>query len=135
MNKKEIEQLKKQLIKKDRLVWDELTSQEMDKAFSLAEDYKNFLDRAKTEREAAGEIISRAEKEGFVSIESALENRQDLVKPGQKIYSIFKNKCVALAVIGKNPIEDGMNLIASHIDSPRLDLKQNPVYEDSDLAL
>ena len=135
MNKKEVEKLKKQLFKKDRLVWDELSEKEIDRAFNLAEDYKDFLDRSKTEREAAQTIIARAEKNGFVSIESLLEQKQDLVKPGQKVYSVFKEKCVALAVIGKNPLEQGTNLIASHIDSPRLDLKQNPVYEDTDLAL
>ena len=135
MNKKEVEKLKKQLFKKDRLVWDELSEKEIDRAFKLAEDYKDFLDRSKTEREAAQTIIARAEKNGFVSIESLLEQKQDLVKPGQKVYSVFKEKCVALAVIGKNPLDQGTNLIASHIDSPRLDLKQNPVYEDTDLAL
>ena len=135
MNKKEVEKLKKQLFKKDRLVWDELSEKEIDRAFNLAEDYKDFLDRSKTEREAAQTIIARAEKNGFVSIESLLEQKQDLVKPGQKVYSVFKEKCVALAVIGKNPLDQGTNLIASHIDSPRLDLKQNPVYEDTDLAL
>jgi aspartyl aminopeptidase len=133
MNKKEIEKLKKQLSKKDRLVWDELSATDTIEAFSLAEDYKGFLDRSKTEREAAREIIARAEENGFVSMETAL--KAGSAKPHQKIYALTKERCVAMAVLGEDPIVDGINLIASHIDSPRLDLKQNPVYEDTDLAL
>lgn len=133
MNKKEIEQLKKKLFKRDRLAWDELATAETAKVFALAEEYKIFLDRSKTEREAVCQIIKRAEDKGFISMETAL--KKGSVSPHQKIYSIFKEKCVALAVLGKTPIQEGINLIASHIDSPRLDLKQNPVYEDTDLAL
>jgi aspartyl aminopeptidase len=133
MNKKEIEKLKKQLSKKDRLVWDELSATDTKEAFSLADDYKSFLDRSKTEREAAREIIARAEDNGFVSMETAL--KAGSAKPHQKIYALTKERCVAMAVLGEDPIVDGINLIASHIDSPRLDLKQNPVYEDTDLAL
>jgi aspartyl aminopeptidase len=133
MNKKEIEQLRKKLVKQDRLAWDVLASAETEQVFALAEEYKTFLDRSKTEREAAGQIIARAKDKGFISMDAAL--KQGSLVPHQKIYSIFKEKCVALAVLGKAPIQDGINLIASHIDSPRLDLKQNPVYEDTDLAL
>ena len=132
MNKKEIEQLKTKLVKQDRLAWDKLGSKETERVFALAEAYKAFLDSAKTEREAAAQIVARAEAKGFVTMKTALE--QGSTHP-QKVYATFREKCVALAVVGKAPIQDGMNLIASHIDSPRLDLKQNPVYEDTDLAL
>ncbi len=139
MNKKEIEKLEKQIIKKERLVFDELGSREKKTMFELTEDYKKFLDSAKTERQAAAEIIRMAEEHGFINIKERLEIKEGLEKPitskTGKYYSIFKNKTVALAVIGKEDMSSGINIIASHIDSPRLDLKQNPVYEDTDLAL
>ncbi len=132
MNKKEIEKLEKQIIKKEKLVFDELNSSEKKIMFKLTEDYKTFLDSAKTERKAAAEIIRMAEEHGFINIKEALEKP---IKPKKgKYYSIFRNKTVGLAVIGKEDMSTGINIIASHIDSPRLDLKQNPVYEDTDLA-
>ena len=132
MNKKEIEKLEKQIIKKEKLVFDELDSREKKTMFKLTEDYKKFLDSAKTERQAAAEIIRMAEEHGFINIKEGLEKP---INPKRGKYcSIFKNKTVALAVIGKEDMSGGINIIASHIDSPRLDLKQNPVYEDTDLA-
>jgi len=132
VNKKEIENLEKQIVKKKRLVFDELDNKEKKAAFKLAEAYKEFLNTAKTEREAVAEIIRRAKKKGFVNIKDALENPLKTKKG--KYYSLFKNKAVALAVTGDKKITQGINIIASHIDSPRLDLKQNPVYEDTDIA-
>src|SRR5699024_5238403 len=98
------------------------------------EDYKNFLDNSKTERKATQEIIRRAEAKGFISLDEILEKNIDL-KTGLKIYATNKDKGVVLLVLGKEEITEGLNIIGSHIDSPRLDLKQNPLYEDSDLAL
>jgi len=132
MNKKEIEKLQKEISKKERLCIDELSQKESDRAFDLAGDYKRFLDNAKTERAAANEIVRMAEAAGFVSVDRALED------PAQKTgryYTVFKNKAVALAVAGEEEITNGCSIIASHIDSPRLDLKQNPLYEDLDIAL
>ncbi len=138
MNKKEIEKLEKKILKKEKLVFDDLDSREKKAMFELTEDYKRFLDSAKTERQAAAEIIRMAEEHGFLNIKEILEIKEGLEKPIKpdkgKYYSIFKNKTVALAVIGKDDMSSGINIIASHIDSPRLDLKQNPVYEDTDLA-
>jgi len=133
MNKKELELLKKKVFKKDKLAWDELSTLDTEKAFDLAEEYKRFLDISKTEREAARQIVKLAEENGFISIDAALKSGS--VKPHGKIYALGRDKCVAMAVLGKDPLSGGVNLIASHIDSPRLDLKQNPVYEDTDLAL
>ncbi len=133
MNTKDIEKLQKQIFKKDKLVFDELGKEEKNSIFKFAEDYKDFLNNAKTERQAVKEIIKRVEKNGFMDIKEALKN--PLKHKTQKYYSVFKEKTVALAVIGKQDIEKGTNIIVSHIDSPRLDLKQNPVYEDTDMAL
>ncbi|MCD4744456.1 MAG: aminopeptidase [Desulfobacteraceae bacterium] len=132
MNKKEIEKLEKNILKKDKSAFDYLNKKETSFAFSFAEKYKTFLDNAKTEREAVNEIIKRAEAKGFININNALKKKS---LKSKKFYKIFKGKTVGLAVLGKKPVENGLNIIASHIDSPRLDLKQNPLYEDLDLVL
>ena len=100
------------------------------KAEEYAEGYKKFLDLAKTEREAAKEAISLAEKKGFTEFE-----RGKKYNAGDKVYFNNRGKTVAFAVIGKEAVENGVNITAAHIDSPRLDLKPNPLYEDIDLAL
>ncbi|CAN2042680.1 putative M18 family aminopeptidase 1 [Candidatus Magnetomoraceae bacterium gMMP-15] len=122
--KKEVEELKKRLILKSALVWDNLTEDEKKESFDLSEEYKAFLDESKTEREAAVTLEGCALDNGF----------KEVGKKSRKIYQIYRNKCVAMAFRGKKPVSQGIHIIASHIDSPRLDLKQNPVYEDVDLA-
>lgn len=132
MNKKELEKFSKKILKKDKNCFDYLNAKEKSQAFSFAEKYKTFLDNAKTEREAVNEIVKRAEANGFINMDT-LSNKKPLKT--KKVYKIFKGKSVGLAILGNKPVEDGINIIASHIDSPRLDLKQNPLYEDLDLAL
>ncbi len=127
MNKKQIEEFKKRTVRKPKLVWDVLTTDENRQADQIAEDYKSFLDQAKTEREAVAVIMNKAEAAGFKNIDQA-ENGIG------KWYRVFRNKCIALAVPGKNPLGSGAKIIAAHIDSPRLDLKQNPLYQEVDLA-
>ena len=127
VSKKNVEELRKRLVRKPRLVWDVLGPAEKEKAYAFAERYKAFLDSAKTEREAVRLIEAFAKKQGFKDITRA--------KGGTRFYKINRNKNIVLAVVGKNPVVSGINLVASHIDSPRLDLKQNPLYEDVDLAL
>ena len=112
-------------------IWKLIDEKQHEEIFNYGERYKNFLDKAKTEREAASYIIEEAKKNGFISLDEAIEKK---IKVGDKIYMNHKNKAVVLAVIGKN-MEDGMNIVGSHIDSPRLDLKANPLYEDSELAM
>ena len=99
-------------------------------ANSYAEGYKNYLNIAKTEREAALSAIKLAEKNGFVPFELGKK-----YNAGDKVYFNNRGKAVAFAVIGKEDIERGVNITAAHIDSPRLDLKQNPLYEEIELAL
>ena len=132
MNKKEMKKLKKTVLNKATLVFDQLTRQQKTKTFEFSEEYKNFLDKSKTEREAVKQIVLAAKKRGFIDIDTLLTKKQHSCN---KVYKIFQNRCVAMAVFGKEDIVSGVNIIASHIDSPRLDLKQNPIYEDLSMVL
>jgi aspartyl aminopeptidase len=119
--------LEEKLVTKKESAWKGMSKTMRKNVFDYAEGYKSFLGRAKTERKAVEEIVSLAEDNGFVEMDSAKE-----AKPGTRVYRVNRNKSVALFVIGKRPISEGINIVASHIDSPRLDLKQNPLYEDAD---
>lgn len=105
-----------------------------EKVYSFAEDYRVFLSKCKTERECVREFVKKAEKEGFVNIDKVIEENVKL-KAGDRIYANNMGKGLALFVIGKEPLEKGMNILGAHIDSPRLDLKQDPLYEDHDFAM
>lgn len=124
--KEKTEELSKRLTLKNELVWDKLGVKERKEVFSFAENYKEFLDRAKTEREAVNEIINFARKNDFRDINDSLE--------GNKFFKVNRNKGIALAVLGEKPLTEGVRIVCSHLDSPRLDLKQNPLYEKTDLA-
>ncbi len=102
---------------------------EKNEAFSYCEKYKNFLNHACTEREYIKQTEIAAKKAGFV----ALCDKEEL-KPGDKVYSINRGKGIMLAVIGSAPIEEGVFIVGAHVDSPRLDLKQNPLYEDGKMS-
>ena len=127
MDKTQIKKIKKSVFKKDTLVFDQLSKQQKTRAFKFSESYKNFLNRSKSEREAAAQIVQMAKESGFVDIDTLLTKKQTSCK---KVYKIFQDRCVAMAVMGKTDLIAGTSIIASHIDSPRLDLKQNPIYED-----
>ncbi|MBR0466416.1 MAG: aminopeptidase [Clostridia bacterium] len=99
-------------------------------AFDYCEEYKNFLNLVKTEREAAKTAIKLAEDKGFTAFDS-----KKAYKAGDKVYFNNRGKTVAFVVFGSESLEKGVNITAAHIDSPRLDLKPNPLYEDTDLAL
>ena len=114
-------------------IWKKYDAVEVSKVFEMGEDYKKFLSVSKTERECNKEIIRRAEEKGFHNIVDYIENGKAL-KPGDKIYADNRGKAVALFIIGKDSITKGMNILGAHIDSPRLDLKANPLYEDTDFA-
>lgn len=128
LTKKEIESFRKKNTREPGLVWDELKKAEVKKAFSFSEKYKTFLSSVKTEREAVSFIIQTAEAHGFENIDTckSLNNRY---------YKVYKNKSIALAITGTQGASEGLNIIGSHIDSPRLDLKQNPLYEELSLSL
>ncbi|MBP3853153.1 MAG: aminopeptidase, partial [Erysipelotrichaceae bacterium] len=97
------------------------------------EGYMEFLSQAKTERLAAMDIEQRAKKAGYINIEEVIAKQKKL-KPQDKVYIKYMNKSVCLMHIGSEPLEQGMNILGAHIDSPRLDLKQRPLFEDSHLA-
>jgi aspartyl aminopeptidase len=126
MKKQEIEKMSEQLFSKRRLVWDVLEEKEKAAVWEFDRNYTDFLNSAKTEREAVVLITQIAEENGFSSNPASH-------KPIKMLRS-FQGKSLALCLLGKQPIEEGINLIVSHLDSPRLDLKQNPLYEDVDLA-
>ena len=122
-------QLKKALGYEPKLVTKTMPEEEIRRADAYCEGYKTFMDAAKTEREAVSEAVKMAEKAGFVPFD-----RTAPLKAGDRVYVNNRNKALLLAVIGSRPIADGVSIAAAHIDSPRLDLKPNPLYEDHDLA-
>ncbi len=107
-----------------------MSEEEIGACDDFCESYKDFLDSAKTEREAVITAVSLAKEEGFKKYTPGMP-----LKEGDKIYYVNRGKAIILAVIGSEPIENGVHLAAAHIDSPRLDLKQNPLYEDNEVAL
>ncbi len=132
-NKTEGQKLQEKLAYKAKNVWEKVSDEERKEIFSFCEDYKKFLDVAKTEREFARETERVAVENGFVSLDELINSGKKLI-PGTKVYKIIRNKAAILAVIGKQPASCGVNIVGAHIDAPRIDLKQNPVYEDTDLA-
>ncbi|MBS6159894.1 MAG: aminopeptidase [Firmicutes bacterium] len=102
--------------------------------FAFSEAYKEFISSCKTERECVTEIVQQAEKVGYRNLDEIVEKGETL-KAGDKVYANNKGKGLALYLIGEEPLEKGMRILGAHIDSPRLDLKQNPLYEDQELAL
>lgn len=101
---------------------------------TLCADYKAFLDKGKTERECVVEAVKQARAHGYFDLEDAMKQGRKL-KAGDKVYHVCMDKTIALYHIGKAPIENGMNILGAHIDSPRIDIKQNPLYEDNDFAM
>ena len=99
----------------------------------LAKDYRAFLDAGKTERECVTELVREAEANGYVNLETKLAAGEK-IQPGDKVYAVGMKKIMTLFHVGQEPLEKGMNILGAHIDSPRLDVKQNPLYEDTDLA-
>lgn len=113
-------------------VWTKLTDVQLEELEAISKEYKYFLDHGKTERTSAREIIRMAEKNGYHPIEKVLESGK--VEKGAKVYAINKDKSVALFYIGEKPLAEGVHVVGSHIDAPRIDLKPFPLYEDADMA-
>ena len=99
----------------------------------LADDYKSFLDQGKTERECVDRFVNEAEENGYIELSEAIRKGRKL-SCGDRVYSVCMNKSIVLFEIGSEPIENGINILGAHIDSPRLDVKQNPMYEDNEIA-
>ncbi|MDO4852539.1 MAG: aminopeptidase, partial [Clostridia bacterium] len=109
--------------------WTTYSEQEERQVMDFGKAYRAFLDQSKTERECAAETIRRAEAAGYRNL-----NDVEALHAGDRVYVNTMGKAVQLYIIGKAPLEEGINIIGAHIDSPRMDLKQNPLYEDTDLA-
>ena len=114
--------------------WKSYKKTEIKKVETLAEMYKDFLNQGKTERECVLYTVKKLEKAGYISLDSAIAGNKKL-NPGDKVYLNQMGKAVVAFYIGKKPLEAGMNIVGAHIDSPRIDLKQNPFYEDTDFAM
>ena len=130
MSEKTAKELKKELFYKKENGVDALSEETVKAADDFCEGYKEFLFNCKTEREVAEWAVSNAEKAGFKPFDPFGEP----LKAGEKVYVLNRNKAIMLCVKGKKPINEGVRISAAHIDSPRVDLKQNPVYEDNSLA-
>lgn len=111
-------------------VYDETQTEDLEK---LCRDYRVFLDEGKTERECIQQIIRLAENAGYVDLDIVIKEKRQL-KAGDKLYRICMKKSAILFHIGTGDLEDGLNILGAHIDSPRIDVKQNPLYEDTELA-
>ena len=107
----------------DKTLWELYSEPQLTELDCIATGYKKFLDAAKTERECVSEIICQAEAAGYRNLSDA-----EGVKPGDKVYASWMGKSVALFNIGQRPLEEGMNILGAHVDSPRMDLKQNPLW-------
>ena len=113
--------------------WKSYSKTDLKKLEELCEGYKDYLFNGKTEREGVKFIMEKAKAAGYISLEDAISKKKKL-KSGDKIYAVCMGKTVALFNIGKKNLEEGMNILGAHLDSPRLDVKQNPLYESKDLA-
>ena len=123
------EKLKEKLLAKRENGWESLTEAEKKKVLKFSDGYIDFLNNGKTERECVTEAKKIAEENGFKPLEKFKK-----LKAGDKVYYINRNKNIILAVIGKEKMENGINVVGAHLDSPRLDLKPNPLYEDTGFA-
>ena len=109
--------------------WKSYTEADLAKLEAFSAAYRAFLDAGKTERECVAESVRIAKEKGFADMSAVTS-----VKPGDRLYLNWMNKSIMLFVVGSEPLETGMNILGAHIDSPRIDVKQNPLYEDTDLA-
>lgn len=119
---------------KRKTVWESYDETQFKEVFEFSEEYKEFISECKTERECVQRVIKEAKKAGYRDLNEVILN-EGVLEAGDKVYVNNMDKSLALFLIGKESMEKGMNILGAHIDSPRLDLKQNPFYEDSDLAM
>ena len=113
-----------------KLAWEKYNDEQINDIMTFNEGYKNYITKGKTERLCGSETVKLAMAHGYKEL-----NEVDILKPGDKVYVTNMKKNIALFVIGKKPLEDGMRILGAHIDSPRMDLKQNPLYESEGFAM
>ena len=116
-----------------KTVWNSYTPEDQQQLQQVSDGYRDFLDRGKTERECVSQIIAMAEAAGYQDLEQLVKSGKQL-QPGAKVYAVCMKKAIALFHLGTAPLEQGMAILGAHIDSPRLDIKQNPLYEDTELV-
>lgn len=116
-----------------KCAWESYSNKQLKELDALCDDYRDFLDHGKTERECVDTMVNTVENYGYRNLED-LKKSGAAVKAGDRIYSVWMNKAVIMFQIGEEPIKNGMNILGAHIDSPRMDIKQNPLYEDGGLA-
>ena len=114
--------------------WQKYNDEGIKKIFDFNEGYKDFMSKCKTERECVKEVIRIAEEKGYRNLDTVIKNNETL-KAGDKVYANNMDKAIALFLIGEEELQSGLKILGAHIDSPRLDLKQNPLYEDTEMAL
>ena len=117
----------------NKCVWNKYNATQLKELESFTSDYINFISECKTERECVEKIVNDIEKEGYIDINNAIKEGKKL-KAGDKVYSVKMNKSIIMMNVGSDKLEDGVNILGAHIDSPRLDVKANPLYEDSGIA-
>ena len=120
--------------KKVNNAWEKYDKKGIKRIFDFNEGYKDFMSKCKTERECVKEVIRIVEEHGYRDL-SAIIKKGEALKAGDKVYANNMDKSIALFLIGEKGLEEGLKILGAHIDSPRLDLKQNPLYEDTELAL
>lgn len=113
--------------------WETYSHKQLKEADAFAKEYMQFLDEGKTERECVDTIVNTIEKDGYQELQEIIRKKGKL-KKGDKVYAVCMNKAIAMFRIGSEPLEKGMNILGAHIDSPRLDVKQNPLYEEGGFA-
>jgi len=113
--------------------WKSYNEQDIQNLTAIGERYKSYLNHGKTERECVSTTVELAKAQGYVDLAELIDSGKPLAA-GDKVYAVCMGKAVALFHIGKAPLTKGMNIVGSHVDSPRIDLKQNPFYEEADLA-
>lgn len=117
----------------NKCVWNKYNATQLKELESFTSDYINFISECKTERECVEKIVNDIEKEGYIDINTAIKAGKKL-KAGDKVYAVKMNKSIIMINVGSEKLEDGVNILGAHIDSPRLDVKANPLYEDSGIA-
>lgn len=114
-------------------IWNTFAEEDGTKIEKLAKEYMSFLDHGKTERECVDTIVNQIEEAGYLELEQAIRQKKQL-KKGDKVYAVWMNKTIVMLQIGEEALSGGMNILGAHIDSPRLDVKQNPLYESDEIA-
>ncbi|ADZ84096.1 aminopeptidase [Cellulosilyticum lentocellum] len=122
------------LKKEYKNTWDTYSKEDLEKLFAYAERYRKFISDNKTERECIRDLVKKAEAAGYQDIQELIKADKRLVS-GDKVYANYKDKTLILFCVGEKPLTEGLNLLGAHLDSPRLDLKPNPLYEDTDFAM